>query len=490
MSDFTTLKSLKIPEGVVTQITDEIGAVIWVKGNDPAILEVEKIISDTYAGGRTYPNEEFILLDIYPKNANSNVTVTYCGVSKTLEFTGTNAKTVYFGTFNGVPDKEETPASGTLTIEGGYNGFAVGTYKTYNSAQSKQETKYCSCVKEIVDFGNVGIIPNHAFYACTSITNITIPDSVTSISDYAFYECSSLSSVVIGDSVTSIGHSAFSGCDNLSSVVIGDSVTSISDFAFYSCDALTSISLPNSVTSIGKLVFYGCTDYTKNIYITDIAAWCNISFNDDYSTPMRPGDKLYINGELLTELIIPDSVTSISDYAFYNCLSLKSLTISGNVDSIGIGAFKNCKNVESLNIHEGVTSIGDSAFAYLGVSDYYEKLRTISIPNSVKTIGASAFYRCFREENLGGDDFYTITIGSGITSIGEQAFTAFDDDCNIVMLANTPPEIVEASTFGKESGYGYLNGNVEKIIVPSGCGAAYRAATGWSYYSNYIVEAS
>jgi hypothetical protein len=161
MFNFSQLKSLTIPEGNVTQITDASGRVIWAVGK-PVVLEVAKQTLTTYAGETTYENEQFILLDIYPKNANSTVRVTYGGLTKTLKFNGTNAQQVFFGTFNGSSDSVSTPASGTLTIEGGYSAFATGSYK--KSSNDKATTTRCSCITNIIDWGCIEFIPNYAFY--------------------------------------------------------------------------------------------------------------------------------------------------------------------------------------------------------------------------------------------------------------------------------------------------------------------------------------
>ena len=237
------------------------------------------------------------------------------------------------------------------------------------------------------------LLASSAFSNCSSLTSITIPNSVTSIEWNAFTDCSSLTSISIGDGVTSIGEMAFSGFGSLTNVTIGNSVTSIGERAFRGCTNLTSISISNSVTSIEKGAFSSCSGLTSITIPNSVTSIGSDAFNG------------CIN---LTSISIPNSVTSIGEWAFANCSGLTSVTIPNSVTSIGEYAFVFCSGVTTCTIGNGVTSIGVGAFS--GCSG----LTSISIPNSVTSIGDDAFFRC--------SGLTSISIGDGVTSIGDGAF--------------------------------------------------------------------
>ena len=244
----------------------------------------------------------------------------------------------------------------------------------------------CSSLTNVMSLGEIIGIGNSAFSYCDNLTSVVIPDSVTSIGSQAFANCGALKSVVIGDSVTSIGDMAFYNCCRLTSVEIPDSVTSIGVFALYncasltnvtignrvtsidssafkSCSKLTSVVIPNSVTSIGNSAFDSCSSLTS-VYITDIAAWCNILFSNSSANPLYYAKNLYLNNELVTELIVPDNVTTIGEYAFHSCYSLTSVVIPDSVTTIGNWTFDYCSNLTSVVIPDSVTSIKNYAFYY------------------------------------------------------------------------------------------------------------------------------
>ncbi len=216
---------------------------------------------------------------------------------------------------------------------------------------------------------------------------------------------SNIKTVNIGSSVTSISYAAFYYCMSLTSVTIGNSVTSIVDYSFYDCTSLTSITIPDSVTSIGKYAFSGCTALKDVYYSGDISSWLNISFSSTSSNPLCNGAKLYFDGELVTDIVIPDGTESIKNSAFCGCTSLASVTIPNSVTSIGNTAFDGCTNLASVIIPDSVTSIGNYAFYNC------KALAELTMPISAKIYNSSyTFYNCANIDKV------TFTKGTGVSS--------------------------------------------------------------------------
>ena len=226
---------------------------------------------------------------------------------------------------------------------------------------------------------SVTSIGYYAFRDCTSLTSVVIGEGVTSIGDAAFSNCTSLSSVVIGDSVTSIGNLAFDDCSSLTSVVIGEGVTSIGGWAFQSCSSLTSVVIGDSVTSIGNYAFCACTSLTSVVIPDSVTSIGSGAFSGCNTIVVETGNQNYhVSGNCLIETesktllwgtdtsVIPTdgSVTSIGDYAFYDCTSLSSVVIPDSVTSIGNSAFFNCNPALYTTYEFGkYVGIGDNPYA-------------------------------------------------------------------------------------------------------------------------------
>ena len=232
---------------------------------------------------------------------------------------------------------------------------------------SKPWSDYKIYIKYVTLPDGLTSIGGGAFDGCSGLTSITIPNSVKSIGDYAFYNCSSLTSVTIGNSVTSIGRYAFNGCSKLTSVTIGNSVISIGGSAFADCSSLTSITLPDGLTSIGGWTFSGCSSLTSITIPSSVTSiggwtfsWCPLSTiiitansieelcNSSVNSLVEGNKKLLVAGKELTELVIPNSVTSLNDKVFCGCSGLTSVTIGSGVTSIGNGAFDGCTKIQEV----------------------------------------------------------------------------------------------------------------------------------------------
>ena len=192
------------------------------------------------------------------------------------------------------------------------------------------------------------------------MTSVNIPNGVTTIGNGAFSGCSGLTSVNIPNSVTTIGSDAFSGCSGLTSVNIPNGVTTIEYAAFADCTGLTSVNIPNSITYIGSYAFYGCDGLKVNV--NDLAAWCKIKFEDNTANPLSRAH-LYLNGEEITDLAIPDGVKSISRFAFYGCDGLKSVRIPDGILILEDSTFCDCKGLTSLTLSKSVRSISANVFS-------------------------------------------------------------------------------------------------------------------------------
>ena len=287
---------------------------------------------------------------------------------------------------------------------------------------------------------------------------LVIPSNVTSIGRFTFSNCDKLTSVTIPEGVTSIGEDAFSGCDNLISITIPSSVTRISDRAFAMCDRLTNITILSSSASIGEQAF-SCSDSISEVHISDLTSWCNITFFDVTSNPLSYAKHLYLNGEEITKIVIPEGVTSISKYAFYNCDSITNVTVPSSITSIGEDAFQGCKSLSEVHISD-IASWCNITFGNYASNPLFhakhlylkgKEVTVLTIPKDVTSIGCYTFSGC--------TNLTKITIPSNVTSIGAGAFA----DCTKLNKITIPSNVTSIGC------YTFSNcPNLKTIKIPSG----------------------
>ncbi|MDR1544987.1 MAG: leucine-rich repeat protein [Prevotellaceae bacterium] len=406
----------------------------------------------------------------------------FCGLSA-----GANAQSF---NYNGIEYEVTSTSPKEVKVKGNYaNSAYSGAAVIPNSVEYNSETYAVTAIGSQAFFFNstltsvtignsVKTIEFGAFYLCSNLTSVTIGSSVETIGQEAFVFCMNLSSVTIGSSVKTIGEAAFHSCLSLSSVTIGNSVETIEKMAFYLCSSLSSVTIGSSVKTIGEGAFYNCKNLTSVTISNSVETIGKEAFRYCLSlTSVTIGSSVETIGQEafaecsnLTSVTIGSSVETIGTLAFTECSKLASVTISNSVKTIGEGAFAKCSGLTSVTIGSSVETIGIMAFTECS------GLTSVTISSSVKTIGIMAFAEC--------SGLTSVTIGSSVETIGEGAFAECSGLETIYVNAITPPVFEDMP---EEDISPFLNVMTNiPVYVPCNRVSAYVNATGWDHFNNYI----
>ena len=388
-----------------------------------------------------------------------------------------------------------------------------------NSAKTINSMAFADCkqLKSVNIPNSVTNIGMSAFYGCTNLETIAFPSSVKSIGERAFTGCVALESVVIPSTVENLGLGAFSnctgvrsaeikanittyngtfaGCSGLQTLTLPNTVTTIGESAFLDCTGLTNITLPNSVTTIERWAFHNCTGLTeitmpnsvltlsksydsfggcinlKKIYLTDLSNWCKSTMGLHPFAASQGGD-VYLDGNKITNLVLPTDITSTGENTFMYCTGIKTVSIPSNITTIGSRSFYGC-GISSIVIPDNVTSIEGRAFANC------KDLVNISLPSNITKLPTQMLFGCTK--------LTSVSIPANVTEVGLSAFEGCESLSEVRCYRQAPPTLKAHSDYGVYVGVDQFTGISEnaKLYVPKGCKSAYSS---WGEYFSEIIE--
>ena len=397
--------------------------------------------------------------------------------------------------------KNQKHESKYVVIPDTYNGFPVVSIDEYAFSKNKniiyvvipdsvtslgQNVFYdCSNLREVVIGNGITEIPaddtnpkEGMFGNCKRLESVTLSNALAVIGDRAFYGCSSLESITIPDSVHTVGSAAFQRCTLLKEINLGKGIVTIGSYyddsiyddtgAFLGCTSLETITLPVSVKTIYTDAFKGCSSLANVYYEGDIDDWCKITFVASTSNPVYRAGNLYFKGELVSDVVIPNSITAVPNHLFSGCKTLESVTIPDLVTVIENGAFMNCSSLKVIDWSENIERIGEievyQESSKVGAFEGCTSLESITLPDSVQTLGMNTFAGC--------ESLTSIVIPTSVTTMGSGAFADCDSLNEAYYLGNLENwcEIVFQNSYGNPASKAthlYINGEfITDVTIP------------------------
>ena len=352
--------------------------------------------------------------------------------------------------------------SGVTSVSGSapFDGCTSLTKVTFGKGITKVPGNICREMKaltmvEYEEADEITSIGSYAFYNCSALTKVTIPDTVTTVESYAFNKCSALETVSLPEGLTSIGNYAFRDCSSLATVTLPESLQTIGSYAFRDCTSLGEVRIPSGVTSVSSSApFTGCTALTKVTFgsgmtkvpgniCRDMTALTTVVYEEE-SAITGIGSYAFYNCTSLITVPIPEKVTNVENYAFNKCSALETVSLPEGLTSIGNYAFRDCSSLATVTLPESLTSIGSYAF-YSCTS-----LEKIRIPSEVTTLNQYTFYECSSLE--------TVTVSGNLKNIERYVFYG----CSNLKLITFPDSLESISD------YAFYNcGQLEEIVLPA-----------------------
>lgn len=429
-----------------TVVTGEYSGDVFI----PETISVEGVTYDVKVIGEKAFLQKAITSVVIPNSVDSIKTMAFSGCRSLTSVTmGRGLK--YSG--NGAFGASTKIATVNISDLSAWCGIEFYDFNANPIQFAKSITLNGKNITDLVIPDDVESIGDFAFYNCNSLQSITIGKGVKSIGQSAFYYCYNVPSLEVPGNVAEIGTGAFSSMRGIKEMTLGNGIEIIDTDAFKGCQALTSVSFPASLKKIGSTAFASCgalaevnfaaavdsiakdafslSNKIVKVNIPSLDEWCKINFATTKSNPVSVSKSLFVNGQELTSIAVPEGLDKIKDYTFFGLANATDVVFPDGLKEIGNASFQLCQSIEELNIPETVIKIGKAAFQSCSA------LTSVNIPEGIDSISSNLFNMCAKLPSVklpaktvtigdfafsGCSELAEIEIPDGVTYVGNYAF--------------------------------------------------------------------